>query len=181
MPREVAEHSGAMPRCARHPGVETALTCATCGTPICPDCMVVTPVGMKCPACGTAPVPRIYRVGPGALAVAVAVAAALGTLAGAFLFVWRLGFFAVFLGPFVGGLIGEAASRAAGWKRGRMIATASAVACGIGIVLLGPQVAVTLASGSVSAAPAALALLVYRPFFLLFAGIAVTAAFWRTR
>jgi len=170
-----------MPRCTRHPPVETELTCATCGTPICPDCMVVTPVGMKCPACGTAPLPRIYQVGPGALAVAVTVAVALGTLAGGFLFVWRLGVFAILLGPFVGGLIGEAASRAAGWKRGWTIATAAAAACGVGIVLLGPQVAVALASGSFSPSPAVLGLLIYRPFFLVFAAIAITAAFWRTR
>ncbi|MDQ7844630.1 MAG: B-box zinc finger protein [Armatimonadota bacterium] len=168
-------------RCARHPDVETGLTCVSCGTPICPDCMVQTPVGMKCPTCGTAPLPRIYQVGPGALAAAVVVAGALGMLAGGILFVWRLGVLAIFLGPFVGGLIGEAASRAAGWKRGRTMATAAAIACGAGIVLLGPQVAVTLAAGGTVSPGSVLALLAYRPFFLLFAALAVTAAFWRTR
>jgi len=143
--------------------------------------MVQTPVGMKCPTCGTAPLPRIYQVSPGALAVAVVVAVALGTLAGGALFVWRLGFLTIFLGPVVGGLIGEAASRAAGWKRGRTMATTAAVAGGIGIVLLGPQVAVTLASGGAVSPGSVLVLLTYRPFFLLFAVLAVTAAFWRAR
>lgn len=167
-------------QCARHPNVETGLTCVTCRTPICPDCMVETPGGMKCPVCGIAPLPAIYRMGPGAIAIAVTVAAVLGALAGAFLFVWRVGFLAIFLAPFVGGLIGEAASRAAGWKRGRTMAITAATACGVGIVLLGPYVA-ELAGGTVVSMPSVLALLTYRPFFLLFAGLAVMAIFWRTR
>ena len=76
MPIWTDEHSPMMQRCARHPNVETGLTCVTCGTPICPDCMVETPGGMKCRSCGIAPLPAIYRVGPGALAIAVTVAAA---------------------------------------------------------------------------------------------------------
>lgn len=167
--------------CARHPGVETGLRCTACGTPICPDCMVETPVGMKCLDCGQLPLPAVYRMGPGTIAVAVGVAAVLGALAGAFLFTWRLGFLAIFLGPFVGGVIGEAASRAAGWKRGRTMAVTAAIACGIGIVLLGPQVAVALAAGTIAPARAVLALVTYRPFFLLFALLAVVSAFWRTR
>lgn len=42
-------------RCSYHPDVETLLRCSRCGTPICPQCAVRTPVGMRCPACtGTA-------------------------------------------------------------------------------------------------------------------------------
>ena len=37
------------------PRVETALSCASCGTPICPDCMVQTPVGIKCRNCARQP------------------------------------------------------------------------------------------------------------------------------
>lgn len=37
--------------CYRHPGRETNVSCANCGRPICPDCMTVTPVGMRCPEC----------------------------------------------------------------------------------------------------------------------------------
>ncbi len=39
--------------CARHPSVETGLKCASCGTPICPSCLVQTPVGMKCKSCAS--------------------------------------------------------------------------------------------------------------------------------
>src|ERR671922_368903 len=40
-----------MPACYRHPGRETNVACSNCGRPICPDCMTVTPVGMRCPEC----------------------------------------------------------------------------------------------------------------------------------
>src|ERR1700751_3676670 len=35
--------------CYRHPNRETAVSCSSCGRPICPDCMTPTPVGMRCP------------------------------------------------------------------------------------------------------------------------------------
>jgi membrane associated rhomboid family serine protease len=40
-----------MAACYRHPGRETNVSCASCDRPICPDCMTVTPVGMRCPEC----------------------------------------------------------------------------------------------------------------------------------
>jgi hypothetical protein len=36
-------------RCYRHPDRETRVSCATCGRPICTECMVPTEVGIKCP------------------------------------------------------------------------------------------------------------------------------------
>src|SRR4030042_1875547 len=38
-------------RCTRDPEVETSLTCGRCGTPICPRCLVQTPVGARCQKC----------------------------------------------------------------------------------------------------------------------------------
>lgn len=35
--------------CYRHPNRMTAVSCSDCGRPICPDCMVFAPVGIKCP------------------------------------------------------------------------------------------------------------------------------------
>jgi membrane associated rhomboid family serine protease len=34
--------------CYRHPNRETGVSCADCGRGLCPDCMVFTPVGIKC-------------------------------------------------------------------------------------------------------------------------------------
>lgn len=43
--------TAAAPTCARHPRVETRVSCVQCGANICPDCMVSAPVGFKCPDC----------------------------------------------------------------------------------------------------------------------------------
>jgi hypothetical protein len=47
--------------CYRHPKRETRVTCATCGRPICTECMTSTAVGIKCPE--DARLPRGARVG----------------------------------------------------------------------------------------------------------------------
>ena len=41
--------------CYRHPRNETAITCSNCGRPICTECMVFAPVGIKCPECAGQP------------------------------------------------------------------------------------------------------------------------------
>jgi len=52
----------AAPRyCYRHPDRETRISCATCGKPICTECMRQTDVGIKCP--DDAQMPRGARVG----------------------------------------------------------------------------------------------------------------------
>jgi membrane associated rhomboid family serine protease len=50
--------------CYRHPGRETNVHCSNCGRPICPDCMTVTPVGMRCPECARERT-RVTRLAPG--------------------------------------------------------------------------------------------------------------------
>jgi membrane associated rhomboid family serine protease len=50
--------------CYRHPGRETNVSCSNCGRPICPDCMTVTPVGMRCPECARDRT-QVRRVGGG--------------------------------------------------------------------------------------------------------------------
>jgi len=42
-----------MATCYRHPSRETGVACSSCGRPICPDCMTVTPVGMRGPECSS--------------------------------------------------------------------------------------------------------------------------------
>jgi membrane associated rhomboid family serine protease len=79
-----------MPACYRHPGRETNVACSNCGRPICPDCMTVTPVGMRCPECARERT-RARRAAPALRAgaapatyalIAVNVAAFLAELAG---------------------------------------------------------------------------------------------------
>src|SRR3954452_8073054 len=53
-----------MAECYRHPGRETNVQCSNCGRPICPDCMTVTPVGMRCPECARERT-KVTRITPG--------------------------------------------------------------------------------------------------------------------
>ncbi|MBI4498926.1 MAG: hypothetical protein HY689_13625 [Chloroflexi bacterium] len=104
--------------CAAHPTVETGLTCGRCGTPICPRCLVQTPVGARCRECARLRRLPIFEVSPlqyaQAAAVAAGVALALGIL-------WSLlplrGYGTFVAAAAVGFLIGEAVSRAVNRKR----------------------------------------------------------------
>jgi membrane associated rhomboid family serine protease len=49
--RAAATGAAEAAHCYRHPSRETNVACSNCGRPICPDCMVSTPVGMRCPDC----------------------------------------------------------------------------------------------------------------------------------
>jgi len=44
-------------KCATHPNIETNLRCGKCGKPICPKCLVQTPVGARCRDCA-----RLYKL-----------------------------------------------------------------------------------------------------------------------
>lgn len=130
--------------CARHPSVETAISCATCGTPICPDCMVQAPVGIKCRDCARQPRSALVRLKPqralravaAGIGVAGAVAVVLALLQGN-----GIGFFGFFLAFGVGSLAGEAVVRASGYHRAQItgaIAATSALVGYVGGHLLGP-------------------------------------------
>jgi hypothetical protein len=68
-------------RCAQHPNVETYLRCGRCDTPICPRCLVPTPVGARCRACARVRASPPYDVSP-LFALRGAAAALAGALVG---------------------------------------------------------------------------------------------------
>ena len=49
-------------QCERHPNVETNISCGKCGKPICPRCMVQTPVGLRCSECANVKKLPTYQV-----------------------------------------------------------------------------------------------------------------------
>ncbi len=53
--------------CYRHPNRETAVSCSSCGRPICPDCMTPTPVGMRCPECASQRTKVVRGIGESSL------------------------------------------------------------------------------------------------------------------
>lgn len=153
------DESGTL-RCARHPNTETVLRCGKCETPICPRCLISTPVGARCPTCA-----RVRRFAvllkPAELARAVGygiAASAVGTVILTFIpLLGLLGYAAL------GFLVGEAVSVGANRKRVRELAP-TAVAC----LFLGFELGIVgflLANG----VPFSLALVI-RPIAALFGG-----------
>lgn len=109
-------------QCTTHPSVETELTCSRCGKPICPRCLVTTPVGARCRECSGLRRLPTYQLGTAfvlrGLGAALAVGAGTGALWG-FLFPLRISaFIGLFLGLGLGYAIGESVSWATNRKRG---------------------------------------------------------------
>ena len=119
-------------KCAAHPGVETNLRCGKCGKPICPKCLVQTPVGARCPDCAKLYKLPTYRVSTKYYLRAVGTALGMAIVCGV---VWGvvgglLPFFFInlLLGPGVGYAIGEVVGLSVNRKRGRGLATVAGIA-----------------------------------------------------
>ena len=118
-----AEAGPASDRCYVHPGVETALRCGNCERPICVQCMVQHPVGIRCQECARLrrppqfDVPTAYYARALGAGLGIAVAGAAGLL----LIVSVLPFLMLVLFGLVGVgyLVGEGISRAVNRKRSR--------------------------------------------------------------
>lgn len=130
-------------RCAEHPNVETRLSCSRCGKPICPRCLVQTPVGARCRQCaGLRRIPT-YEVRPVHYLRASFVGAGLAIGVGA---AWYLiGTFIPFVGLFLalgaGYVIGEALALSVNRKRStglQVIAGSSFIASWLIASLLPP-------------------------------------------
>ena len=124
--------------CIDHPHRETVLRCNQCDAPVCTDCVVRTPVGLRCKECIKAQQAIFFNTVwydyPLAALIALALsvpAAVITSLAG-----W---WFALIISPFAGGLIGGAVHWAIGRRRGRWIWLVVAVC-----VVLGAFVAWTV-------------------------------------
>ena len=118
--------------CANHPDRETLLKCSKCGQPICPQCGVRTPVGIRCRECAAVQRLPTFQIsslialrGFGAgMAAAVAASLLLGAIP-------ILRGFSLWLSPVAGLAIGEAISLAVNHKRGRALQVIAVV----GVVL----------------------------------------------
>jgi len=121
-------------KCPIHPSVETVLKCGKCGQPICPKCMVETPVGARCPACAQVHKSPVYSVSTSyylkAMGTALGMSVACGLLWGfiSILLPFNLN---LILAPGAGYVIAEVISRVVNRKQG----TALAVIAGTAVVL----------------------------------------------
>ncbi len=129
--------------CERHPSTETGLTCGRCGVAICPQCLVHTPGGIRCPDCAQMRRPPMYELGSRDILLAIAVVAVLAVPLG---FVGSIvipagragGFFSLIIallaGSGAGAVVAESIRRATSGKRGvtmQVIAVAGVVAAGV--------------------------------------------------
>jgi len=106
-------------KCALHPDIETDLRCGKCDQPICPRCVVQTPVGARCPKCAALRKLPVFEVSTAfyirAAAAGLATAAALGAV---WSFIPLSGFLVFFITLGIGYAVGEVVSLAANRKRG---------------------------------------------------------------
>jgi hypothetical protein len=137
-------------QCVNHPQVETRVTCSACGDPICPDCMVYTAVGAKCPTCARMPKSALVRLKPQRLALTVV--AGLGSAAvGGYVFglaLSMIGFFSIIIAFGLGYGVGELVS----WASGRYHSTVLgiwAAACAV-LGILFPYLLVTISANGLT-------------------------------
>lgn len=116
------------PFCTRHPAVETRLTCSRCGTPICPQCMIMTEVGLKCPTCTGKITTHLTQLSPRLLLTGSSLAALFGFAYGhLYPLILGIGLIAIFGVPvlglilcyLLGGVCGRLLHKAVQHKQGR--------------------------------------------------------------
>jgi hypothetical protein len=120
---ELADDQEGETYCARHPQVVTYLRCGRCDTPICPRCLIQTPVGARCRDCANVTRLPTFDVSPAYFARGLGAAAVAGVLVG---WVWSLVtagvglglFIGIFIGMGIGWAISEIVSIATNRKRG---------------------------------------------------------------
>ncbi len=128
--------------CYRHPKRETRVSCATCGRPICTDCMRQTDVGIKCP--DDARLPRGARAGVMKSGQVVrSLLAGVGVAVAGVFVVWaifEIRFFTLILCALAGYGAGTLINRAGGRNGGPVAIAISVVATTIPfLAVLGPS------------------------------------------
>ncbi|MGO8673194.1 MAG: hypothetical protein ACLQVD_17780 [Capsulimonadaceae bacterium] len=163
--------------CYRHKRVETAVSCGRCDRPICTQCMIPGPAGIRCPECAAVGKLPFDQVPPARLALATVAGLATG-----FLGAWILAsipFFSLFLAYYYGGLLAEIVFRAAGRRGARQVTVISISSIILGYVphIVSSVLIIVHAFGS--AAGGAMAMLLVWP--VLSCGIAVATCYARCR
>jgi hypothetical protein len=133
--------------CANHPKVETGVSCSSCGKPICPDCMVPAPVGIKCRECARQPRSARVTLHADKAVRAVLVAFGAGTTMGvvlAYAGSLGVGFFTFIVAFFVGIAAGRATLWGAGYFRGSSTAWIAAGGAAWAYVISGVVIAASV-------------------------------------
>jgi hypothetical protein len=173
-------------RCAADPSVETFLRCGRCEKPICPRCLIHTPVGSRCRDCAQLrrlpmfvikPIDYLKAIG-GALAGGIGGSVAMLLIRDLVPFAGILG---LILMAGLGYVTGEAVARSTNRKRGNSLGIIAALGVVVGLVLV--RAGLLIVGGmppSVAFATAA-ALLIVPLWSALSLAIAAAVAFSRAR
>lgn len=130
-----ADQTNITPTCVNHPGVETRLTCSSCGNPICPRCMVTTAVGQKCATCARQPRAAKGSPTPALLARAFGAGFVVAAIGAVVLLVTP--FLALILAAVLGIVVAAAARWAARRRTHDQLGIAAAAAAVLGIAAVG--------------------------------------------
>lgn len=135
--------------CYRHPGRETRVSCATCGRPICTECMRQTEVGIKCPEDAQMPrsarggvmksrqIAKTFLVGLGVALAGIPVA----------LIIFQIGFGSLILAGFGGYGAGILIHRAGGRNGGPIAMTVAGAAM---VIAFAPWLSAPLLAGNLN-------------------------------
>ncbi len=126
--------------CPRHAGVETALRCSRCETPICPACLTHTPVGARCRDCARVMRAPVYtHTGTHylrAMGAALFGGVGMGILWAVILLPFTAGFFSLIVGVGLGYVFTRLVELATGGKRGPLMAIFAIVGIVIAWILM---------------------------------------------
>ncbi|MFP6593950.1 MAG: hypothetical protein VB860_03100 [Dehalococcoidia bacterium] len=111
--------------CPRDPQTETNLRCGRCDELICPNCLIQTVVGSRCPDCAKVRTLPMFEVDTGELGKAAAAgfgtAVSLSFLAGFIVVLLQIPFFGIIIVGAIGWAVGEVVYRASGHKQSRAL------------------------------------------------------------
>jgi hypothetical protein len=135
--------------CPRDPAIQTALRCSRCEMPICPKCLVQTPVGARCRDCARIKRSPVYTLSGAQVARAAAAAAiggvVMGLIWGLVLRPFSVGFLSIFLGAGLGYVFTRALDFATSRKRGPVVVWFAVcgilIAWGVQFLFIDPRIA----------------------------------------
>lgn len=121
--------------CARDPEVQTALRCSRCDTPICPKCLIQTPVGARCKDCARVARSPVYTMTGSAAAKAAGASivggVVMGLIWGFVLLPFTFGFLSIFVGAALGWVFTRMLEIATRRKRGPYVVAFAVLGIGI--------------------------------------------------
>ena len=112
--------------CAEHTETPTNIRCSRCDKPVCPECMVQAPVGIRCREHGQAKKLPTYDLSPSFIARGAAAGIGIGIAGGVILgfvlpLIWSIPYVFMAAMAGLGYLVGEGISWATNKKRGQSL------------------------------------------------------------